>query len=154
MEDILILQFLKKKGVISDRDIHEFHELVSSTSSGAYNSEPLETINLSSQHIDKERAFDLVSKMYHTDGGKKYTGEKFDIYKAREVCDKYKGSVLTSINMYDVYVAINSHYHNYCKLFKRWFMSDAEYKIIEAAMVYWFADEDCMAENKIVEYFK
>lgn len=33
-------------------------------------------------------------------------------------------------------------------------MSDAEYKIIEAAMVYWFADEDYMAENKIVEYFK
>ena len=62
--------------------------------------------------------------------------------------------LLTSINMYDVYVAINSHYHNYCKLFKRWFMSDAEYKIIEAAMVYWFADEDCMAENKIVEHFK
>lgn len=25
---------------------------------------------------------------------------------------------------------------------------------IEAAMVYWFADEDCMAENKIVEHFK
>ena len=27
MDDILLIQLLKKKGIISDRDIHEFHEL-------------------------------------------------------------------------------------------------------------------------------
>ena len=31
MEDMLLMQFLKKKGIISERDIHEFHELASSS---------------------------------------------------------------------------------------------------------------------------
>lgn len=39
-------------------------------------------------------------------------------------------------------------------LFKAWFGSDIDQKIIESAIVFWFKDVDYKAENKVVEYFK
>lgn len=38
----------------------------------------------------------LVSDMYHTEGGRKYSGEKFDIHKAKEICERYKGVIPVS----------------------------------------------------------
>nr|DAG99976.1 MAG TPA: hypothetical protein [Crassvirales sp.] len=52
----------------------------------------------------------------------------------------------------DVYVAINSQYHDYAELFKNWFGDGIEQKIVESAIVFWFKDADCKAENKVVEY--
>ena len=52
----------------------------------------------------------------------------------------------------DVYVAVNSQYHDYAELFKNWFGDGIEQKIVESAIVFWFKDADCKAENKVVEY--
>ena len=49
-------------------------------------------------------------------------------------------------------VAINSQYHDYAELFKNWFGDGIEQKIVESAIVFWFKDADCKAENKVVEY--
>ena len=47
---------------------------------------------------------------------------------------------------------INSQYHDYVELFKSWFGDNVDQKIIESAIIFWFKDVDCKAENKVVEY--
>lgn len=42
--------------------------------------------------------------------------------------------------------------HDYAELFKSWFGDGIEQKIVESAIVFWFKDADCKAENKVVEY--
>lgn len=84
--------------------------------------------------------------------GRKYSGEKFDMHKAKEICERYRGILPTSVTVADVYVAINSQYHDYAELFKNWFGDGIEQKIVESAIVFWFKDADCKAENKVVEY--
>ena len=37
-------------------------------------------------------------------------------------------------------------------LFKSWFGDGIEQKIVESAIVFWFKDANCKAENKVVEY--
>lgn len=99
-------------------------------------------------------AMDLVSDMYHTEGGRKYSGEKFDIHKAKEICERYRGVIPVSATPTDVYVAINSQYHDYVELFKSWFGDNVDQKIIESAIIFWFKDVDCKSRNKVVSYFK
>lgn len=60
--------------------------------------------------------------------------------------------IINIYDWYDVYVAINSQYHDYAELFKNWFGDGIEQKIVESAIVFWFKDADCKAENKVVEY--
>ena len=48
---------------------------------------------------------------------------------------------------------LNSQYHDYAVLFKSWFGSDIEPKIIESAIMYWFRDEDFKDKNKVYKYF-
>ena len=149
MEDIILMQFLKKKGVITDRDLHEFHELASANieAKPMYYS-VMESPQHSDDHMSEHEARELVAKMYHMEGGRKYIGEKFDMYKAKEVCQRYRGILPVSVNTFDVYAAINSHYHNYAELFKSWFGDDIEHKIIESAIVYWFKDDDHMNKHR------
>ena len=145
MEDMLLIQFLKKKGIISERDIHEFHEMASTsmTEEPIYLSQTKEVVtHQDNVHMSEMEAKELVSKMYHIEGGRKYIGEKFDMYKAKEVCERYRGILPVSVTTCDVYVAINSQYHNYAMLFKSWFGNDIEQKIIESAIIYWFKDDD------------
>lgn len=40
----------------------------------------------------------------------------------------------------------------YIILLKNWFGDGIEQKIVESAIVFWFKDADCKAENKVVEY--
>lgn len=156
MEDILLLQFLRKKGIISDKDMHEFHELASSS----INEEPVylshhteSESHEDDNHISESKAKELVSKMYHIEGGRKYIGEKFDIYKVKEVCERYIRILPASATAWDVYIAINSQYHDYAVLFKSWFGNDIEQKIIESAIVYWFRDDDFSEKSKVCKYF-
>ena len=37
---------------------------------------------------------------------------------------------------------------------KNWFGDGIEQKIVESAIVFWFKDADCKADNKVVKYFK
>lgn len=106
------------------------------------------------EHFTESETMDLVSDMYHTEGGRKYSGEKFDIHKAKEICERYRGVIPVSATPTDVYVAINSQYHDYVELFKSWFGDNVDQKIIESAIIFWFKDVDCKSRNKVVSYFK
>lgn len=106
------------------------------------------------EHFTESEAMDLVSDMYHTEGGRKYSGEKFDIHKAKEICERYRGVIPVSATPTDVYVAIDSQYHDYVELFKSWFGDNVDQKIIESAIIFWFKDVDCKSRNKVVSYFK
>ena len=96
----------------------------------------------------------LVSNMYHFENGRKYVGEKFDMTKAKEVCERYRGIIPQTVTHADVYVAINAQYHDYCELFKSWFGDGVEQKIIESAVIFWFKDDDYKDGFKLWNYFK
>lgn len=91
--------------------------------------------------------------MFHIEGNKKYVGEKFDMNKAREVKEMYKSIIPDKYTLADVYVAINSQYHDYAVLFKSWFGNSSDHKIIESAVNFWFRDDDC-PECKVWDHFK
>mgnify|MGYP006927229649 FL=1 len=74
--------------------------------------------------------------------------------KAKEVCERYRGVIPQSFTHADVYVAINEHYHNCSELFKSWFGEDIDQKVIEAAILYWFKDDDCKSNSKLWNHFK
>lgn len=105
-------------------------------------------------HIDEYEAKDIVAHLCHTENGRKYMGEKYDMSKAREICERYRGILPSSVSPSELYLALNTHYHNYAELFKAWFGDNIDQKIIESAVVFWFKDENCPDENKIVSYFK
>lgn len=94
-----------------------------------------------------------VQQMYHTEGGRKYVGEKFDMMKAKEVCERYRGIIPQSATHADVFVAINAQYHDYCELFKAWFGDNIYNKIIESAINFWFKDDDYKGGSKVWKYF-
>ena len=97
----------------------------------------------------------FISNTYSCiEGRGKHSGEKFDISKAKEICERYRGILPTSISANDVYVAINSQYHDYAELFKSWFGDGIEQRIIESAIIFWFKDADCKAEKQVVEYLR
>ena len=106
------------------------------------------------EHFSDSEAKYLVSEMYHVENGRKHVGEKYDIHKAKEIIERYRGILPTSVTPADLYVAINTQYHDYAELFKNWFGDNIDQKIIESAVVFWFKDADCKAENKIVEYLR
>jgi hypothetical protein len=103
--------------------------------------------------MSEHEAKHLVSEMWHSNNGKKYLGEKFDMHKAQEVYNKYK-QILDDYTVEDVYIAINAQYHDYCSLFKLWFGDNIDNKIIESAIKFWFMDVDYQGGNKVHEYFK
>lgn len=159
MDDILLIQLLKKKGIITDRDMHEFHEITEyGLQEPVYMTDTYEEHKVSedSNTITEAQAVEMVQNMYHIENNRKYIGEKFNIYKAKELCQKYKNVLPKTITYIDIYLAINMHYHNYICLFKKWFsdMVDIECKIIESAIVYWFMDDDFKYEDKIQKLFK
>lgn len=106
------------------------------------------------EHFNDSYARYLVSDMYHFENGRKYVGEKFDMTKAKEVCERYRGIIPQTVTHADVYVAINAQYHDYCELFKSWFGDGVEQKIIESAVIFWFKDDDYKDGFKLWNYFK
>lgn len=105
-------------------------------------------------HFNDAYAKHTVSSMYHIENGRKHVGEHFDMNKAKEVYDRYKGIIPSDITIADIYVAINAQYHDYVGLFKSWFGNNIESKIIESAIIFWFKDLDYDKGFKLMEYFK
>ena len=108
--------------------------------------------HVSENHFEEFEAKELVSEMYHHDGGRKHTGEHFDMRKATEVYNKFKDQMLVEATPEDVYVAINATYHDFCHLLKSWFGSNIDEKAILLAITFWFKDDDFQG-NKLMHYF-
>lgn len=107
----------------------------------------------SNDNFTIDEAEHLVNHMFHYDGNRKHTGEKYSISKAKEVCERYRGMIPSHVNYVDVYVAINAQYHDYGTLYKSWFGDNIDSKIIESAIIFWFRDDDYLEENKLKSYF-
>ena len=112
--------------------------------SGGYNS--------GDYHFDEHEAREIVEQMYHVKDNKKYVGEKYDMNKAHEICERYKEVLPDDVEPCDVYVAINAQYHDYCKLFDSWFGGNIDNKVFESAITFWFKDVD-FDGDKVWEYF-
>lgn len=98
--------------------------------------------------IDEQIAF-LQSQ---NKDNKKYIGEKYDMNKAHEICERYKEVLPNDVEPCDVYVAINAQYHDYAKLFEEWFGGNIDNKVFESAITFWFKDVD-FDGDKVWEYF-
>lgn len=103
--------------------------------------------------FDEYEAKEMVAEMYHYENNRKVTGEHFDMHKAKEVQDKYKEHFMVKASPCDVYVAINAFYHDFITLFKTWFGSNSDEKIIMLAITFWFKDDDYQG-NKLMNYFE
>ena len=100
--------------------------------------------------IDEQIAF--LQSLYHVKDNKKYIGEKYDMNKAHEICERYKEVLPNDVEPCDVYVAINAQYHDYAKLFEEWFGGNIDNKVFESAITFWFKDVD-FDGDKVWEYF-
>lgn len=107
-----------------------------------------------SSHFSESEANYLVANMCHIEDGRKYTGERYCMRRAKEIYERYKEILPVSVTPVDIYVAINSQYHNYVELFKNWFGNDIDKKIVESAIVFWFKDLNTKSKSKLVKYFK
>lgn len=134
----------------SSRDGYNFQEMMENMSY----EDKRKFMGKQEEHFNEQIARMVVSKLYHKEDGRKVSGEKYDMAKAHEICERFKGIIPSSINHYDVYVAINTQYHDCCELYKGWFGMDVDYKIVESAIDFWFKDDDFHKGNKIFEYFK
>lgn len=103
-------------------------------------------------HFDEHEAKEVVEQMYHVKDNKKYVGEKYDMNKAHEICERYKEVLPNDVEPCDVYVAINAQYHDYAKLFEEWFGGNIDNKVFESAITFWFKDVD-FDGDKVWEYF-
>lgn len=108
-----------------------------------------------SNHFNENTAKYLVSQMYHTSSGRKFVGEKYDMSKAKEVAERYRGIIPQSATYADVYVALNAQYHDYCELLKAWFGDNIDTKVVESAINFWFKDDDYKGGgSKVYKYFR
>lgn len=103
-------------------------------------------------HFDEHEVKEVVEQMYHVKDNKKYVGEKYDMNKAHEICERYKEVLPNDVEPCDVYVAINAQYHDYAKLFEEWFGGNIDNKVFESAITFWFKDVD-FDGDKVWEYF-
>lgn len=103
-------------------------------------------------HFNEYEAKEIVEQMYHVKDNKKYIGEKYDMNKAHEICERYKEVLPNDVEPCDVYVAINAQYHDYAKLFEEWFGGNIDNKVFESAITFWFKDAD-FDGDKVWEYF-
>lgn len=186
MEDILLINYLRDRGILDDSEYSKLmqnkkvHDMstseIPSFKSDKYSKffdnfkEVTKDMNISEKDkfIDRLKEYDnksvehfnesyakyIVSNMWHKDTtGKKHMGEKYDMLKAKEICERYRGIIPMSVTPSDIYIAINNQYHNYHCLFNKWFGNDIDYQIIESAIVYWFKDES-HGMSKLWEHFK
>lgn len=137
-EQIAFLQ--SQKQAINDRE----EKILTMLMSGGYNDD--------GYHFNEYEAKEVVEQMYHVKDNKKYIGEKYDMNKAHEICERYKEVLPNDVEPCDVYVAINAQYHDYAKLFEEWFGGNIDNKVFESAITFWFKDVD-FDGDKVWEYF-
>ena len=144
-----------RPGEFVEHDFEEWHDKHRIDDEEMYNMMKYMRHSMTEEgHFNESEAKYIVSQMYHIENGRKHTGEKFDMHKAKEIVERYRGILSTSVTPADLYVAINTQYHDYAELFKTWFGDNIDQKIIESAIVFWFKDTDYKKGFKLTEYFK
>lgn len=150
MDEIMLRDYMNSiKGIHKTND-HKLLELIE----GLNNDTKQKLIQaLSNETTMDSHAKHIVDSMYHIANDKKYIGEKYDIHKAKEIYEKYHTHFVSPTSIDEVYIAINAQYHDYCELYKKWFGSNIDSKIIESAVEFWFKDVDYKGMSKVQEYF-
>lgn len=138
----LEVPYVNKIVALNQTDLEE--KILTMLMSGGYNDD--------GYHFDEYEAKEVVEQMYHVKDNKKYIGEKYDMNKAHEICERYKEVLPNDVEPCDVYVAINAQYHDYAKLFEEWFGGNIDNKVFESAITFWFKDVD-FDGDKVWEYF-
>ena len=101
---------------------------------------------ISGGHYNEEFARYDVEQMWHTDKrGEKHCGEHWSVSQARQVMREH--GLASPINEYDVYVALNAFWHDLACVI------EDESVLIEAAVAFWFKDEDTVGHSKIWRYY-
>lgn len=181
MEDIMIKEYLKSKGLLEDYTLHQAHahpdnmniycadkydKLFTDVKELTYNMPQKDKekfihslIKYSKEtpedYSKEEEAKHIVSKLWSIDNkGRKCVGEKYSMSTSKEVYNNYKGVLPQSVTYVDVYMAINTQYHDYHCLYKTWFGENTNHQIIESAISYWFKDVDYNKGCKIQDYYK
>ena len=168
MEDYLLMELLKTKSkmdpefnsklteyIRSGRMDTEIHNARGRRYMRNYTQSQHYMPQIEEEHFDEEMAKSIVESMHHMDDNNKVvSGEHFSMFKANSVCETYKKMYHLDITPEDVYVAINAQYHDYSKLFKSWFGSNVDSKIIESAICFWFKDVDYDKGSKLWNYFQ
>lgn len=100
---------------------------------------------MSGGHYDEEFARYDVKQMWHTTKhGEKRMGEHWSVEQAKQVMREH--GLSAPINEFDVYVALNAFWHDLeCVI-------TDESMLIEAAIEFWFKDDDFAATNKVWWY--
>lgn len=99
-----------------------------------------------------------ISQMYHTNNkGIKIDAPLFSIEATKKIYDRRIRPLNKDVTIWDVYVALNSQYHDNINLYEKWFPNatnnEIEDKIVEATISNWFEDEDA-SSDKVWEYFR
>lgn len=97
-------------------------------------------------HYDEDFATEDVEGIAYTDAtGKAHIGAH---WTKDEVCDAWATRTFDeSVTCWDKWVAANAMYADLCKAFK-------EDEVLEAAYLFFFADEDYEGTGKVWEYFE
>lgn len=92
-------------------------------------------------HYNECFAHEDVAGMHHKSAkGEVIKGEHWNM---EQVTSAIKGmSIPGNTNIWDVYVALNANWHDKNVKFSEWFNSDADKKIIEDAISFYFMDAD------------
>lgn len=100
---------------------------------------------MSGGHYDEEFARYDVKHMWHTTKhGEKRMGEHWSVEQAKQVMREH--GLSAPINEFDVYVALNAFWHDLSEVITE------EGLLIEAAIAFWFEDDDFKASDKVWWY--
>lgn len=113
--------------------------------------------HIKGKHFDEMYGKHQVSKMYHTKrNGSTCEGEVYSIEEAKHIYDTQVKHINMDYTCWDVYVAINAQYHDYCRMYAEWYPNitkdELDDKIITSAITFWFKDEDA-GICKVWNYF-
>lgn len=156
MEDFIIIDYLKNKGLYNlteDQFIERFKDVMANHYIKTQKESSITTGEYCPIHPKESRAKEIVSHMYHMSNGIKQSGEEFTLDEAKDICERYSGMLPQQVDKYDIYVAVNSHYHDYCVLFANWFGENMRNRIVDAAIIFWFKDSDFYYQDKMDKYF-
>lgn len=108
----------------------------------------------SGPHYNEDFARYDVSKMFHKDNsGNVIEGERWNVNAAKEAIKPWIGKISQTCTIYDVYVALNTNWHDKVELWKKKHPETYEADIIEDAVSFYMLDDDAK-DGKVWNYIQ